>query len=85
MILPHYGAFLTMYIDVIHMLIICSFLKSYNLKKKIERIHITCQEWNTVSVSSLGGEAPERGRQAFSLLCQYETGVHKLSLLGLAI
>ena len=38
-----------------------------------------------VSVSSRGGEAPERGRQAFSLLCQYETGVHKLSLLGLAI
>ena len=24
-------------------------------------------------------------RQAFSLLCQYETGVHKFSLLGLAI
>ena len=52
MILPHYGAFLTMYIDVIHMLIIYSFPKSYNLKKKIERIHITCQEWNT-------GLAPE--------------------------
>ena len=43
------------------------------------------QQKKTVSVSSRGGEAPERGRQAFSLLCQYETGVHKLSLLGLAI
>ena len=38
-----------------------------------------------VSVSSRGGEVPERGRQAFSLLCQQETGVHKLSLLALAV
>ena len=27
----------------------------------------------------------KKGRQAFSLLCQYETGVHKLSLLRFAI
>ena len=48
MILSHYGAFLTMYkyIDVICMLIIYSFPKNYNLKKEIERIHVTCWEWN---------------------------------------
>ena len=31
------------------------------------------------------GRSPRERRQAFSLLCQQETGVHKLSLLALAV
>ena len=31
------------------------------------------------------GRSLQERRQAFSLLCQYETGVHKLSLLGLVL
>ena len=34
---------------------------------------------------SAGLQQPKGLYLAFSLLCQYETGVHKLSLLGLAI